>query len=169
MLWRAALALLTASTGLGLVAADPPAERKRDPEEAGRQFYGVWLQEEQTVGGKRTTDPSYLCGFLFGGDKWYAWDRRGESSAARADRGVRVDATADPMRFDMLDGTDGIRPGIFKFDGEKLIVALADWTKERKLGKGEDYPARPKEFNSTKDNGVQVYVLRRGKAMYDQD
>jgi hypothetical protein len=62
---------------------------------------------------------------------------------SRADRGVRIDATADPMRVDFLDGTDAIKPGLFKFDGEQLVLALPGWVKERALGKGEDYPTRP--------------------------
>ena len=171
MLRRELLVVLIASAGVWpLVAVDPPADRKPNPEQIRRRFYGVWLEEEKTAGGKRTTDPSHLCGLLFEEEKWYAWGRRGESSAARADRGVRLGPAADPMRFDMLDGTDSVKPGIFKFDGDKLVVALpANWARERKLGKGEDYPDRPKEFKSTKDNGVEVYVLRRGTAMYEQD
>lgn len=153
-----------------VVAADPPGDRKPTPEQIRGQFYGVWLEEEKTAGGKRTTDPFGLCGLLFEEKKWYAWGRRGELSAAWADRGVRVDTAADPMRFDMLDGTDSIKPGIFKFDGDKLVVALpANWKRERMLRKGEDYTARPTEFKSTKDDGVDVYILRRGTAMYDQD
>ena len=168
---RTVLVLVITSSGLwsGL-AADPPADRKLTPVQVRERVHGVWIEEERTTGGKRTAGPAGLVGYLFGPDKWCSWDRRGELSAAWADRGVRVDPTTDPMRFDLLDGTDAIKPGIFKFDGDKLVVALAaDWKPERKLGKGEDYPTRPKEFRSTRDNGVEVSVLRRGKAMYDVD
>jgi uncharacterized protein (TIGR03067 family) len=86
---------------------------------------------------------------------------------------VRVDATARPMRFDLLDtgmGGGVVKPGIFKFDGDRLVIAVADrWFEEKPLAKGMDHPRRPTEFESTKTNGVAVYVLYRGKYFYDQD
>jgi hypothetical protein len=73
----------------------------------------------------------------------------------------------------LLDtGMDGgvIKPGIFKFDGDKLVIAVVDrWFAEKPLAKGADHPRRPTEFTSTKTNGVAVYVLYRGKYFYDQD
>jgi uncharacterized protein (TIGR03067 family) len=170
MLRRALLLVIASSGWWPAVAGDPPADRRPTPEQVRERFYGVWVEAERTAGGRRTTDPAGLTGYLLGPDRWCSWDRRGELSASWADRGVRVDPAADPMRFDLLDGTDGIKPGIFKFDGDELVIALAaDWKRERKPGAGEDYPARPKEFRSTKDNGVAVSVLRRGKGMYDID
>ena len=101
------------------------------------------------------------------------WLRRDELSATGSKRGVRVDVTARPMRFDLLDtGMDGgvIKTGIFKFDGDKLVIAVVDrWFAEKPLAKGADHPRRPTEFTSTKTNGVVVYVLYRGKYFYDQD
>jgi hypothetical protein len=50
------------------------------------------------------------------------------------------------------------------------VIAVVDhWVKERKLAKGEDHPSRPKGFKSTKDNGVAVYVLRRGSGFFARD
>src|SRR4051812_48401262 len=103
MLRKAVLVVLMAAAGVcPLVAVDPPAGPKPTPAQIRARFYGVWLEEEKTALGERSTDPFGLCGLLFEEEKWYAWGRRGELSAARADRGVRIDPTADPMRFDLL-------------------------------------------------------------------
>ena len=127
---RVALGLVFAWGGLWSGwAADPPADRKPAPDQIRERFHGVWLVEVRTAGGERAVGPDRMVGYLFGADRWYAWDRRGESSAARAERGVRINPTAGPMRFDLLDGADGIRPGIFKFDGDRLVIALAGWVR----------------------------------------
>ena len=125
---------------------------------------------ERVRAGERTTDPFDLFGWDVGQREWSMWVRRGELSATGSKRAVQVDAATDPMRFDLLDEGGAIKPGIFRFDGDKLVIAVVDhWVKQRKLAKGEDHPARPKGFKSTKDNGVAVYILRRASGFFAQD
>jgi uncharacterized protein (TIGR03067 family) len=167
---RILLASLIGWAVLPLLRADPPSDRKVTPAQARQRFYGVWVEEERVRAGKRTTDAFDLFGWDFGEREWSTWVRRGELSAAGSKHGVRVDAATDPMRFDLLAESGAIKPGIFKFDGDKLVIATpVHWAKERNLGKGEDHQARPTEFKSTKDNGVEVFILRRGSGYFAQD
>jgi hypothetical protein len=77
---------------------------------------------------------------------------------------VRIDPAADPMRVDVFSGARDVPPGrretvqvgIFKFDGDKLVVAFAPWAALEPPAAGKDYPTRPKAFVSTKENKVAV-------------
>jgi hypothetical protein len=54
-----------------------------------------------------------------------------------------------------------VRPCVFKFDGDNLVIAYGEaWTVEKDFKKGEDYPERPKEFKSTKENKLTVTTMK---------
>jgi hypothetical protein len=162
-----------------LAQPDPPAEpaaprEKPKPEDVRERFYRCWLELERVEAGKRITDPEHLCGEEYTEDGYWGWGRRGELAAGPGERGVRIDPTTDPMRVEFLGGTHSAplpkephaNPGIFKFEGDKLIVVTGGWTKERP--RGQDYPNRPKEFVSTKENGYTLSVYKPCNK-YDQD
>ncbi|HVK08625.1 MAG TPA: hypothetical protein VM597_07590, partial [Gemmataceae bacterium] len=72
---RLGFTLVVLGGGLWAVpAADPPADRKADRAKVREQFYGVWLEEAKTEGGKHSTEPFGLCGLEFEEEKWSAWD-----------------------------------------------------------------------------------------------
>jgi hypothetical protein len=52
-----------------------------------------------------------------------------------------------------------VRPGIFKFEGGKLVIALGPWVKGRVWKGGQDYPERPKDFSSTKEKPTRLLYL----------
>ncbi len=182
-----AVLVLSVTTAV-LLAADPPRERvKEDPaEKIRKQFYGCWLEIEEVSAGVRTTNPDKLNGIEFTPDKRWSWGRRGELAAGPGSLGIRIDPTADPMRADIrsegfVDSFKGGRvaredeklirvlPCIFKFEDGKLVIAYGDgWLVEKELKKGEDYPGRPTDFTSTKENKRTVTTMKLcGK--WDQD
>ena len=148
-----------------LPAADPPPKAK--PDEVRKRFYRCWLEVERTDAGVTTRDPFKLCGLQFAENEYRVWDRRGELSAGGgATYRVRIDPAADPMRVDVFSGTrdappgrrETVQAGIFRFDGDKLIVAVAPWAMLEPPAAGKDYPTRPKAIESTKANKVTVSV-----------
>jgi hypothetical protein len=170
-----ALLILGVAGFLCVRGNDLPAQNKPSPDEIRKRFYRCWLEIERVDAGKRITDVTQLTGCEFTDDGYWCWGRVGELAAGPGQRGVVIDPTAEPMRVTFLGGTRGttprdpvVLPGIFKFEGDKLILALGSWTKEQKWEKGKDYPDRPREFNSTKKNGYILQVFRRCQK-YDQD
>jgi hypothetical protein len=171
---RCTLAVLIFSGAVCLARCGPAAEGPR-PEGVRERFYRCWLEVERVEAGRSTKDPQHLLGHEFAPDVWYAWGRRGELAPGPGESGVRIDVTTEPKRLELIGGTYGlprrdpvVQPGIFKFEGGNLVLALGPWTKERAFGPGADYPERPKEFRSTKENGVTVLVLKPC-VKYDQD
>ena len=177
-MWRSVLAVLALCAVAPPPAGggDPPGGKVAGPDAVRKALYRCWLEVESVEAGTQIAGPDGLCGHQFAPDIWYCWDRRGELAIGPGRNGPRIDPSATPMRVELRGGTPGrpvvgapaVRPGIFKFDGDKLILALGPWTEERAWGKGEDYPKRPKEFMSTKDNGVTL-LTHKPCDLYDQD
>jgi hypothetical protein len=143
-----------------------PRQAKPSAEDIRKAFYGCWLEVEAVEAGTYTKDLAGLCGHEFAPDVWYCWGRKGELAPGPGSPGVRIDSTSNPMRLELLGGTYGlprdnpmVRPGIFKFQGEKLVIALGPWVKERGRKDGQDYPERPKDFSSTKEKPARLLYL----------
>jgi hypothetical protein len=170
---------------LVVIAADPPKPdpekaKKDKAEEVRKEFYQCWLEIEETESGVTTSDPKKLVGRGFGLEAVTGWPRRttGELSLSHDRPGPRIDPTADPMHVDFrIDGVVDSFPGgravradeklvrvlpcIFKFDKGNLVIAYGDtMSVERELKKGEDYPGRPTDFTSTKENKRKVTTLK---------
>ena len=154
------------------VVVKPDAAKKLTPAEFRKRFFRCWLEVEKVEKGKKVTDPENLSGMCFSDrGNSFGWGRRGELSSGPSGRPSRLDATADPVRLDIraaiLQGAANpaperisVWPCIVKFDGDKLVIAHGPrWWDERKLKPGEDYGGRPKDFTSTKENGVTVATL----------
>jgi hypothetical protein len=131
-----------------------------------KAFYRCWLEVEAVEAGTRTTDLADLCGHEFAPEVWYVWGRKGELAPGPGSPGVRIDPVSDPMRLELLGGTYGqprkdpvVQPGIFKFEKDKLVIALGPWVKERVWEVGQDYPERPKDFRSTKEKPTRLLYL----------
>ena len=167
------------------VAADPPAKKEDVADKARKQFYQCWLEIEEVEAGVRVTDPAKLVGIEYTAEHRSAWGRRltGEMSASLEKPGPRIDPTADPMRVEFVgrgrsrnfDGDKGdemvnvVRPCIFKFEDGNLIIAYAERrVVEKEFKKGEDYPERPKDFTSTKENKRTVTTMKPC-SFWDQD
>ena len=145
----------------------PNFQKRRSPERVREQLYGIWIEQERVRSGA-SRGPFALLGWDFRVREWSVWLRRGELSATGSKRGVRVDATA-ACRSARSTGMDGgvLKPGIFKFDGDGLVIAVVDrWYPEKPLATGADHPNRPTEFQSTKANGVAVYVLEPRRSTF---
>jgi hypothetical protein len=158
---------LTTFALAGLLAPLPAGERpaRAEPDEVRKRFYRCWLEVERVEGGVKTKGPDGLCGVQFGEKEYWVWARRGELSAGGGTTyRVRIDPTADPMRVDIVaserDAPPGrretVQTGVFKFDGERLVVAVAPWRRLAPPGPGQDYPVRPTGFESTRENQVTV-------------
>jgi hypothetical protein len=167
MMKRVLVLLLLAGAGSPSAGATVPgAAEKPSAEDVRKAFYRCWLEVEVVEAGGRTTDLAELCGHEFAPNVWYSWGRKGELAPGPGSPGVRIDPTASPMRLELLGDTYGlprenpmVQPGIFKFEGGKLVIALGPWVKERAWGKGEDYPERPKDFRPTRERLARVLYL----------
>lgn len=147
-------------------AAVPGETAETSVEDVRKAFYRCWLEVEAVEAGARTKDLADLCGHEFAPDVWYAWGRKGELAPGPGSPGVRIDPASNPMRLELLGGTYGlprenpmVRPGIFTFEGGKLVIALGPWVKERVWKDGQDYPERPKDFRCTKENPTRLLYL----------
>jgi uncharacterized protein (TIGR03067 family) len=167
----AMLRVLLALSLLGLVTPLPATDlpKKLEPEEARKKFYGCWLELDRVDAGVAVKGPDGLCGVEFAEKAYWVWARRGELSAGGGDLyRVRIDPTANPMRVDIFAPTreappgqrETVQAGIFKFEGDKLIIAVAPWTFAEPPEKGKDYALRPKSFESTKANKVMVSTYK---------
>lgn len=165
-----AMRIVLAATTVGCLttwAGEAPAE-KPTAKRVRERFYRCWLELERVEAGKRTTDPHRLNGVQYTETRYWSWGRRGELAKGPGEPGVTIDPTTDPMRVE-FHGTGGpVLPGIFKFDGDKLVLVTGGWTKAREWAAGEDYPQRPREFKATNENGWTMSVYKPC-AEYDQD
>jgi hypothetical protein len=175
------------------MAADPPKDARVDEqakaEKARKRFFSEWLEIERLEGGTKITDPEKLFGQQFTPDGTGTWARRGELSVRPEKPGPRVDTTVTPMRVDFFSRVRTpesaknrnafviredeimtvVHPCIFKFEDGNLVIAEGDTrVPERELKKGEDYPGRPTDFTSTKENKRTVTTMKPC-SFWDQD
>ena len=153
----------------GLCAFAAPVPRERTPPDDAaikKRLYDCWHEEwieECDANGCAAlkTKPSELMAYQFGEKDGRYWDWDG-STAPKAAYPVRLDTTRTPMRFDKYsmnaDGTpSGVIPGIFKFDGARLILAYRNtW---RRWNASGEYADLPKDFE--RQPGVTIAVLER--------
>ena len=120
-----------------------------------------------------TVDPFKLACFGYGKNELVVWGRRGELSLGHQTGGrVLVKVDVNPMRIDFFftasDGQDWVTPGIFKFDGDKLMVVEPTAPSAHKYREEGVYPNRPTGFTPTKANKYRKRTLVPCK-LYDQD
>ena len=157
-------------------SAEPPPKVKLTPDALKKKFFRCWLEMERVDAGVTIKEPIKLYGLLFATDGYWVWNRRGELAAGGGLPGVRFDPTTEPMRVDILGDTREVAPskremiqvGICRFDGDKLVLVVAPWQMLAPPEKGKDYPERPTEFKSTKENKWQMSKLKPAE-YYDQD
>ena len=81
--------------------------------------------------------------------KKLVWGTKGTAS-------IKIDPTRNPKWIDIqMDDLDEHCPGIYKFDGDRLIIVL------RVSATGSELPQRPKAFD--KGSGEQMLQLERVK------
>jgi hypothetical protein len=165
MFRRVLLVLCVLALVAPLPATDPP--KKPTPDEVRKKFYQCWLELDRVDAGVAVKGPDNLCGVEFAEKAYWVWARRGElSTCVDGDLyRVRIDATAEPMRVDIVAPKrsgqyEMMQVGIFKFDGDKMTLALAPWAYLEPSAKGKDHALRPKTFESTKENKVMVSTYK---------
>jgi hypothetical protein len=166
---------LTALLGallFGLCALAAPIPRERVPPDASaikKRFYTSWHEEwleECAPDGKVEfkIHPYQMAAWQFSEEDTVVWDWSGDLSPCSL-HPVKLDTTRTPMRFEIVaTNKDGqptfIVPGIFKFDGPRLILSYPypapGWVKWNAKG---DYPGRPQDFE--RRPGVVIAVLER--------
>ncbi len=144
---------------------------KLTKEQVEKNLYRSCLGIERIDSGESTKDPTTLQGREFSKAGLSSWQVRGDPSQDGTPA-VRIDVSADPMRLDFIAGNYGplvarkkgenreIRPGIFKFDGDNLVIVTKRWVSEKDFEAGEDYPDRPTEFTSTKENKYLLTIMK---------
>lgn len=165
------LVLFTVSAfGAFVCAAPVPRERVLPDDKAiKKRFYDCWHEEwreEYDAKGRVTVEqrPSLLSAYSFGEDGGWIWGWSGELSPASW-YPMKLDTTRTPMRFDAIatdndDKPRNVIPGVFKFDGARLILAYPytnhGWRKWNATG---EYADRPKDFDPRP--GVVIAVMER--------
>jgi uncharacterized protein (TIGR03067 family) len=149
-----------------------------DPDLAHHRVLRCWREvrtEEWYKNGKGdmvhsvVEDEVKMCAWSLDPDEVEVWDWMGELSPVRF-AGLQIDTRQEPMHLDLITKTDEkkelrVRPGIFKFEGDKLIWVLAPETEEFRAA--ADYATRPTSFTPTKTNRYQRLTLVPCKK-YDQ-
>lgn len=136
-----------------LVAAPAPKEKDKDEKADLKKLQGEWTIESWEQVGQSLG----VTGTWVFKDEKYTLDQSGNLEEGT----IKLDSTKKPAVLD-LDITAGNcqgkqQPGIFKFDGDSLILCFA-WP-----GTTE----RPTEFSSTMDNRCILITLKRAKKKDD--
>jgi hypothetical protein len=164
------LAFLAIIVGTSAVAAPVPRERI-PPDDAAikKRFYACWHEEwveECDKNGRVSVEwrPPVLAAYWFSERGGWIWEWSGQLSPA-AGYPIKLDTTRTPMWCDTIStDKDGkprsVIPGIFKFEGARLILAypypVPGWTKWNPIG---EYKERPTDFE--RRPGVMIAVLER--------
>jgi hypothetical protein len=167
------VAFCTLCVGFGLlaIAGDPEVpSSKSKSDQIEKKFYRCWLETERVTAGVSSKDPFELVGIEYSKNGTWSWGRRGELSTGLGMPAVNIDTTSDPMRFEYLGlgekaapmqvSKRKIKPGIFKFEGDNLVVIVNEWMFDKVLEKGKDYAERPTEFKSTKENKWTLSIMK---------
>lgn len=136
--------LLGLAIGIGAPAVkDPP---KKDPP----SIVGEWIPESAVIGGKNDPPPAGAT-FEFTKDGKAIMKEPGEKGDEMK---YTLDWKKDPMEIDLKEGNgmkDMSLPGIFKLDGDTLMICIAF---------GGD---RPKTFTSPANSTNMLITLKRAK------
>lgn len=138
--------MTTLLIGLAL-AVGAPAKKDRAPKEP--SLIGEWFVESMLFGGKPwKSQPGGTFQFMADG-KMVIKGKDGEKTGT-----YRTDTKKNPAEVDLdVIGPDWILPGIFKIDGDTLIICHVF---------GEEQP-RPKKFESPVGSFNMVITLKRTK------
>jgi len=133
---------------LALVASAPAL---KDAPKKPNDLTGDWVLKDITIAGT-ILPPSNLL-FTFGPDGKWIVVRDGNEVVTTA-RSYKFDPKADPPTVELFSdiSSENItrREGIYKIEGDTLTMCVA---------KAKD--PRPTRFDSTRENGHTVYVLKR--------
>jgi uncharacterized protein (TIGR03067 family) len=139
--WRGALALLFALAVLGAGLAAQDNEKPKKP------LDGIWKGVTITAAGNRVPDDeAKLLELTIAGDKATAVLRQKSKSGT-----IKVDASKQPMQFDLLFQGDPPQRGIYRLETDTLTLCFAD------------DGARPTQFESKPGTRTVLMVLRRHK------
>jgi len=148
------IAVAVGILALTLSAGAAPDREKKDAKDEVKKLDGEWDIVSWTQGGEALPAE---------GLEGARWTINGEKytfklGGAGEDGKIKVDTSKKPATFDLAiesgNDKDKGQPGIFKFDGDDLVICLA-----RPGGTG-----RPTEFKSTEDGDTFIIAtLKRHK------
>jgi len=126
------------------LAAQDAANDKQELE----KLQGDWVQVSETVRGVAAPERALRKATL----KSDQWTLTLSASGNQISVTFTLDGTKDPKSIDQKTSSGGVRPGIYKVEGEMLTICFAVAVA------GE----RPKEFKATETTALQVWK-RAGK------
>jgi|SRR5262245_26257428 len=137
----------------GVAVADDAANKKLL-----RDLQGSYFPTSMTGAGEaRPDDFLKAASFVIKGDTFTFRFKRGDKEEVKTAT-IGVDADQKPAAIDLTpkDGPDAGKPmlGIVKADRDAVTLC---WSDKR------DKPDRPKDFNSTKENGYFLIVMKKAK------
>jgi uncharacterized protein (TIGR03067 family) len=156
MRWQsfsAAPTLLLLTLATSLPAAD--AREEKAVKEALAKVTGTWKIESETIDGAKTPPEALQdLALQFKQDGRFVLAKGGDVVWVGR---FTVDPSPSPQRVVVLPDQDGAdlpptQRGIYKFDGDRLVVCLSGRV---------DTDAYPKEFASGPRSGYTLWVLRR--------
>lgn len=161
---------LAAWFGVLPAAADPISKPAPFNQEAVlHKLYGCWKEVGGAVAGTpRSELKSEPIGRRFESDRFVEWTTGGEVIVDYFPP-CRVDLTTTPWQLDAVsiderskrDGKVKVSPGIFRFDGDKLVWIRGWPSVVDPKAWPQKLPSRPTEFKSTKENGYGMVILEK--------
>jgi uncharacterized protein (TIGR03067 family) len=146
-------------------AAPVPKPAPLSKDEAEKKFYGYWAEAKLLQAGKGAAGGGYR-GWKFASDRIDEWCLFGDlDPSGSTGWWITLDPTKNPMHFDWHRQNENkgelVTPGIFKFDGDKLILITPGFKGcFQPVRKDGNYKGRPTEFSSTIENDYVMRVLK---------
>jgi hypothetical protein len=127
-------------------------------------LFRCWREETFEQAGKMHRHPYQLSCWRLAAEEIEIWEFSGDLSPCVCPHfKVHIDPAWRPMRLDVIcerEHQRSILPGIFKFEGGRLIWVSPDWHADWvTLDRSGEYPSRPRDFTSTPTNGQDRRVL----------
>jgi hypothetical protein len=132
-----------------------------------RLLANCWRNIERLESGESGTK----YGWRIKKDEVECWGYSGELSTAKMDWVVQIDVSRTPIWMDIVtvepdkNGKRHARPGIAKFEKDRLVWIYAGGGGKREYDPGGKYSNRPTEFVSTKENEYVKQVFAKCEYM----
>ena len=165
------LVVLAAACHQPAMAAPVPKPIDRDT--VLKKLYGCWNTVESYKGGEMRPAPREPFGTGIETDFYVTWTLGGEIIVDYHPP-CRVNVTTTPWQLDIVFDNEVVRrvgrlyviPGIFRFDGDRLIWVFGTANLVDPKAWPEKLVGRPTEFKSTKENGYGLVIKEKIECNY---